>query len=132
MPSEKKKILIIDDEEDFCFFVRANLELLGNFKVLIANDGKKGIWVANFHKPDLILLDIMMPGIDGFEVLKRLKEGTKTLSIPVIMLTARSDEESRIKASGLYNEDYIVKPFEIGVLKSKVENTLARFAANTA
>ncbi len=132
MPSEKKKILIIDDEEDLCFFVRANLELLGNFKVLIANGGKKGIWAANLHKPDLTLLDIMMPGIDGFEVLKRLKEGTKTVSIPVIMLTARSDEESRIKASGLYNEDYIVKPFEIGVLKSKVENTLARFAANTA
>lgn len=132
MSQEKKKILIIDDEQDLCFFVKATLELLGNFKVIIARDGKRGIWAAILHKPDLILLDIMMPGIDGFEVLRRLKEGTKTVSIPVIMLTARNDEESKLKAAGLYDEDYIVKPFETEVLKSKIESTLARFVTNTA
>lgn len=120
-----KKILIIDDEEDFCFFVKKNLEAISNYEIITANKGKKGIQIARKEKPDLILLDIMMPGIDGFEVLKRLKANEKTQSISVIMLTAKDEDESKIKASGLYCEDYLVKPVEKLVLRAKIQKVLS-------
>lgn len=119
-----KKILIIDDEEDFCFFAKKNLEAISNYKIIVANKGKKGIQIARKEKPDLILLDIMMPGIDGFEVLKRLKENEKTERIPIIMFTARDEDEAKIKASGLYCDDYIVKPVENVVLRAKIHKVL--------
>lgn len=121
-----KKILIIDDEEDLSFFVKANLELAGAYEVIVAANGKTGIKAAIQHKPDLILLDIMMPKMNGFEVLERLKSEHETLSIPVIMLTAKGDDESKLKASRRYNEDYIVKPVQIDTLKSKIEDVLGR------
>lgn len=120
-----RKILIIDDEKDFAFFIKANLELISNYKIIVAAKGKKGIRIALKQKPDLILLDIMMPGMDGFRVLERLKQNEKTMNIPVIMLTAKNDDESRIEASGLYCEDYIIKPVEINILKSKVQRALS-------
>jgi len=120
-----KKILIIDDEEDFCYFVKANLQLISNYEVLVANRGKKGIRLVRKEKPDLILLDVMMPGMDGFEVLKRLKKSEETQYIPIIMLTAKNEDESKIKAAGLYCEDYIVKPVEIKVLKAKIHKVLS-------
>lgn len=122
---KNKKILLIDDEKDFCYFVKANLQLIGNYEVIIATGGKKGIRNAHKHKPDLILLDILMPGIDGFEVLKRLKEHKKTRRTPIIMLTAKEEDESKIKASRSFCEDYIVKPVEIKVLLSKIEKVLS-------
>lgn len=121
----EKKILIIDDEEDFCYFAKKNLEAISNYAIIIANKGKKGIQIARKEKPDLILLDIMMPGIDGFEVLKRLKANEKTQNIPVIMLTAKDEDESKIKAAGLYCDDYIVKPVEKIVLKAKIHKVLS-------
>jgi two-component system alkaline phosphatase synthesis response regulator PhoP len=130
MFSKRRRILVIDDEEDLCFFVRQNLKLLGNYDVITARNGKEGIRAARFHKPDLILLDIMMPGLDGFEVLKKLKEDKKTLFIPVIFLTAKGDEESKLKAATLYNDDYIVKPFEMRVLKAKIDNVLEKTMLN--
>jgi len=120
-----KKILIIDDEEDFCYFAKKNLEAISNYEIITANKGKKGIQIARKEKPDLILLDIMMPGIDGFEVLKRLKANEKTLNIPVIMLTAKDEDESKIKAAGLYCEDYLVKPVEKLVLRAKIQKVLS-------
>jgi len=120
-----KKILIIDDEEDFCFFIKANLQLISNYEIFIAHKGKKGLRLASKEKPDLILCDIMMPGIDGFEVLKRLKKNEETQHIPVIMLTAKSEDESKIKAAGLYCDDYIVKPVEIKTLKAKIHKVLS-------
>ena len=121
-----KKILIIDDEEDLSFFVKANLELAGAYEVIVTANGKTGIKAAIQHKPDLILLDIMMPKMNGFEVLEKLKGEHETLSIPVIMLTAKGDDESKLKASSRFNEDYIVKPVQIDILKSKIEDVLGR------
>jgi len=121
----REKILIVDDEEDFCYFVKKNLEAISNYKIIAATKGKKGIRAALKEKPDLILLDMMMPGIDGFEVLKRLKGNEKTESIPVIMLTAKNEDESKIKAAGLYCEDYIVMPVRIIVLKAKIHKILS-------
>lgn len=122
-----KKVLIIDDEMDFCHFVQANLQLIGNYKVIIAATGRKGIRTARKHRPDIILLDIMMPGLTGFETLKRLKKSELTWSIPVIMLTAKNDDESQIKATGLYCENYLIKPVNAQVLKAEIEKVLARF-----
>jgi len=120
------KVLIIDDEEDLTFFVKANLELVGNFEVITATTGKKGIAIAASTDIDIILLDIMMPRMNGFEVLEKIKRIKGILSIPVIMLTAKGDIESKIKAASLYNEDYIVKPVHIEMLKSKIEEALKR------
>lgn len=116
----EKKILIIDDDESFCSIVRLNLELKGDFKVEVVSDSKQCVAMAKKMKPDLILLDILMPGINGFEVLKKLKDDSDTSSIPVMMLTALSDEESKIKAQKLYDEEYIVKPVEALELRAKI------------
>ena len=121
----EKKILIIDDEEDFCYFVKKNLEAISNFEIITATRGRKGIQLARKKKPDLILLDIMMPGIDGLEVLKRLKKSEKTQNIPVIMLTAKDEDESKIRALGSFCDDYIVKPVENVVLKGKIHKVLS-------
>lgn len=122
----KKKILIIDDEADFCKLVKRNLELIGDFEVVIAGDGKQGFNSAKKLKPDLILLDIMMPRMDGFKVLEKLKSDMNTLAIPVIMLTAKGDEASKVKAAQLYDEEYIIKPIEAPELKTKIEEVLRR------
>ena len=122
----KKKILIIDDEEDLIFFVKANLELIGDYEVIIATSGKEGAAIASSQDVDLILLDIMMPKMDGFEVLEKIKKSRGTLAIPVIMLTAKGDIDSKLKAAGLYDEDYIVKPVQIEILKVKIEEALKR------
>lgn len=121
-----KKILIIDDEEDLAFFVKANLELSEGYEVNTATSGKEGLKVAGQYQPDIILLDIMMPGMDGYETLDKLKGSRRTMAIPVVMLTAKADEESKIKAATLYNEDYLIKPVQIDVLKAKIEEVLQR------
>ena len=123
---KQNKILIIDDEEDLSFFVKANLELVGNYEVGVVINGKDALKAAMTYKPDLILLDILMPKMDGFQVLKELKGSAKTASIPVIMLTARGDGESRIKAMKLYTEDYMVKPVQIDALDFKIKQVLKR------
>lgn len=127
MAAKKFKILLIDDEKDFCFFIKSNLELQGKYNVVIASNGRKGIWAAMWHKPDLIFLDIMMPGMDGLEVLKKIKGYERTMAIPVIMLTARDEDVMKIKAAGLYDEDYMVKPVQINELRARIEKTLAKF-----
>lgn len=121
-----KKILVIDDEKDFGFFVKQNLELVGGYTVMVANNGKDGIAAAMRYKPDLILLDVIMPQMSGFEVLQALKEIKDTTMIPVVMLTAVDTDEAKEKALGLYNEDYIVKPVAISELKAKVDAVLSR------
>lgn len=121
----KRKILIVDDEEDFALFLKRKLERR-NYKVFTAYNGQDGIRLGKAHKPDLVLLDITMPGIDGFEVLRRLKEDPKTMTVPVIMLTGKDDDDSKIKAAGLYNEDYIVKPVDVTDLQARIEKVLSR------
>lgn len=124
--SGRRTILIVDDEGDFAFFVKANLELLGPFEVIIATSGKAGVQAAREVRPDLILLDILMPGMSGFDVLKALKEDKATMQIPVLMLTARADVPSKQEASRLYNDDYLVKPIQAQELKDRIERVLSR------
>lgn len=123
---ERKRILIIDDEEDFCSLVKTGLETRSDFDVSIATNGKEGIELARMIRPDLILLDVTMPEIDGFQVLEKLKKDKNTVSIPVVMLTARDDVEYKRKAAQLFNEGYLTKPVEFSVLKSTIEDIFKR------
>jgi len=118
--------LIIDDEVDFPKLVKRNLELIGDFTVTIANDGKQGLDLTRSLKPDLVLLDIMMPRIDGFKILERLKGDADTAPIPVIVVTARGDEASRARAMQLQCQAYINKPVGAVDLKVKIEDILQK------
>ncbi len=109
--NSKKKILIVDDETELVKAIRIRLEQAG-YETLVAYDGLEGLEKAKKENPDLILLDIMMPDIDGFEVLRRLKENSKTKYTPVIMVTCKGEPQSLFKAKELRSLDYIVKPFE--------------------
>ena len=118
-----KEVLIIDDEPNICSVVSQFLEKKG-FTTITANSGKEGIEIANQLVPDLILLDINMPEMDGFEVLVKLKNDQKTMSIPVVMLTGRGDEIAKLSASALSSEYYITKPFDLEELNSKIKQIL--------
>ena len=123
---QQVKILYIDDEKDILWTVKKSLEVIGNFSVETTQESKKAAALAKKLKPDLILLDIVMPEMDGFEVLRKLKKDNATTKIPVIMFTAREDDEAKIQASQLYDEDYIVKGVEIPALKEKIDEVLKR------
>ena len=121
----KKRILIIDDEKSLCDVLKKGLELMGDFEVSIETSGKGGIRAAKWLRPDLIILDICMPGMDGLEVLKRLKENNKdTVSIPVVMLTAVLDDSTKEGCARLFDEAYLEKPIGVTVLKTKIDEVL--------
>ena len=116
----KKKILIIDDEKDILELLEDLLSLKG-YDVITALNGVEGIEKAIRERPDLILLDIMMPGINGFKVLSSLKEQKEVAYKGIIMLSAMGDSDSLIKAQELGSDDYIIKPFEIKELLEIIE-----------
>ncbi len=122
---KKNRILIIDDEKDLCFFIKANLEARGSYSVKVASSGEDGLYLAERFKPHLIILDIIMPVMDGFKVLEELKKNHKTMTIPVLMLSAKHDDESKIEASGLYCEGYVTKPVRIEDLQSRMRKILS-------
>jgi DNA-binding response OmpR family regulator len=117
----KNRVLVIDDEKDLCFFLKANLEARGEYRVKAANSGEDGLYLAERFKPHLIVLDIIMPVMNGFEVLEQLKRNPKTMAIPVLMLSAKHDDESKIEASGLYCEGYVTKPVQADDLLARVK-----------
>ena len=123
---DRKKILIIDDEEDFLFFVKGNLENTGEFHVLEAASGKEGIKIATEEKPDLILLDISMPEMSGEEVAKRLSKIPETNKIPIIFFTALITK-NEIEDGGISNiagHKFIAKPIATKQLVAAINNTL--------
>lgn len=122
----RRRILVIDDEEKFGRLIKMNLEATTDYEVSLATSGKDGLELAKKLKPDLILLDIIMPDISGLEVLERLKKDKGTMAISVIMLTAKGDDVFRINAAHLYNEAYMTKPVSIKDLKSKISEILVR------
>jgi two-component system OmpR family response regulator len=107
----RKRVLIVDDERLIVVSTRLVLEI-GGFEVVSADDGETGIRAARQLKPDVILLDIMMPGIDGWEALRRLKESEETREIPVVIFTARENWRGRERALDLGAVDFFRKPFE--------------------
>lgn len=106
-----KRILVVDDEPDIVEVVKTRLEM-GGYEVITASNGPEGLKAAKEGKPDLLLLDVSMPGMDGFEVLTKLKADPDIASIPVIMLTAKSEFKYIEKAQELKVTDYIIKPFK--------------------
>ena len=104
------RVLVVDDEEGIRVLCRVNLEL-GGYEVVEAADGVEALEVARATRPDLIVLDIMMPRMDGWEVLERLKEDARTVNIPVVLLTARTSEEDQIRGWGEGILEYLSKPF---------------------
>ena len=118
----KQRILIVDDTSEN---IDVLVDVLSDYKRSVANNGKKALAIATSDKPpDLILLDIMMPGIDGYEVCKRLKSFEKTKEIPVIFLTAMTSEESETKGLELGAVDYITKPISPPIVRERVKNHL--------
>lgn len=104
-----KKILVVDDEAEFVDAIRMRLEANG-YTVIAAYDGRECIEKAKKEKPNLVLLDVVMPNVNGFETLSKLKTDPRTMNIPVIMLTAKSDSEYILDAGKLGAADYMVKP----------------------
>ena len=122
-----KTIMIVDDEPDIIYTIKQGLEKLNpNYKVVGAESGKKCLdFLENNQIPDLILLDIMMPGMSGWEVLNRLREKTKWRNIPVVFLSAKTDTFS--KTFGItVAMDYIEKPFEIVDVKTRIEKVFQK------
>jgi Response regulators consisting of a CheY-like receiver domain and a winged-helix DNA-binding domain len=108
------------------FLVKQNLNEEGKYEVEYTNDPDEGIKLAKRIVPDVILLDITMPKKTGLEVLEILKKDKKTVGLPVIMLTALQDTETKLKASYLYGDDYLVKPITLGLLKIKIDEVIER------
>lgn len=127
----KQKILIVDDE---ALNISIVAEILNHeYDLLVATNGEKVLQIVSSDpKPDLILLDIMMPGMSGFEVAKRLKENPETLNIPIIFLTAKHDNESIVKGFDLGAVDFVSKPFQKEELLARLKNTLQIFNLRNA
>jgi CheY-like chemotaxis protein len=118
-------VLVIDDESSIRMLCRVNLAAAG-IGVLEAEDGETGIAVARRERPDLILLDVMMPGLDGWEVARRLAADPETRDIPVVFLTARAGEEDRRLGEHLGGAGYVAKPFDPVSIGELVQEVLER------
>jgi two-component system KDP operon response regulator KdpE len=118
----KKLILVVDDEPRMIQFIRMNLELEG-YRVTQAANGLEALQKVRDELPDLVVLDVMMPELDGLETLRMLREVS---SVPVIMLTVKADEEDKVKGLGLGADDYVTKPFGPRELASRVKAVLRR------
>jgi diguanylate cyclase (GGDEF)-like protein len=125
----KKKILIIDDTDLMVKLITDILEEKG-YEVVSANNGTDGIKMVMAEKPDLVLLDVVMPGIDGFEVCKLLRQDESNNLMPIIILTGQGNEEDKLAGLELGADDYITKPFNPRELVSRVKNTLLRIDRN--
>jgi two-component system alkaline phosphatase synthesis response regulator PhoP len=118
-----RRILVIEDNPDLAFGLRNNLEIEG-YAVDVAEDGTTGLRMAMDTPPDLVLLDLMLPGLDGFRVLQGLRQGGSR--IPVLILTARGDEADKVRGLRLGADDYVTKPFGLLELLARVEALLRR------
>ncbi len=121
----KEKILVVDDEEDILELLRFNFTREG-YEVFMAGSGEKALQIARGKSPDLIVLDLMLPGIDGLDVTRYLKNDEKTSHIPIVMLTAKGEEADVVTGLELGADDYIAKPFSPRVLIARVRAALRR------
>lgn len=124
------KILIVDDEVDICDLIELNLRSNGFEEIEIANDGEQALELAQACEPDLILLDLMLPKIDGLEVCKILKSQENTRDIPIIMLTAKGAEADIVKGFEYGADDYVIKPYSNKVLIARIKAQLRNSLVN--
>jgi len=122
----KQTILIVDDEKDLLDLIEYNLKKEG-FDVLKAENGEEGIAVAKEKNPDLVLLDIMMPKMDGMQAVEEMRKDDQLKNIPIIFLTARSDEKTEVEGLNKGGDDYITKPISTTKLISRIKAVLRRF-----
>ncbi len=123
------RILVVDDKHDNRILMEAFLVHLG-YQVILANDGVQALEKVRKNSPDVILLDIMMPKMDGFEVTRRLKNDKRTRIIPIVIITALAEVEDRVKALELGADDFLIKPVELAELKARVNSLLKVKAYN--
>jgi len=121
MTQERPLVLVVDDDQQHRDILLDLLALQG-YETLAVDNGEKALQTIPEHMPDLVLLDVEMPGMSGFEVVKRLKQGSATASVPVIMITGRSDRRSRLRSLESGAEDYLTKPFDPIELQARIRN----------
>jgi two-component system, OmpR family, alkaline phosphatase synthesis response regulator PhoP len=121
-----KRILIVEDNADLAFGLRNSLEI-ASYEVIVASDGPSGLREARSVSPDLIILDLMLPGMDGYRVLRTVREGGS--QVPVLILTARGEEADKVTGFRLGADDYVTKPFGVLELVARVEAVLRRASA---
>jgi len=122
-------VLIIEDDPDIALSIKYSLEREGEFRVSVAPDGETGLAEARRRPPDLVLLDLNLPEIDGAEVCRVLRRRPETASVPIIMVTARVDERSRVAGLDLGADDYVTKPFSVKEVMARVRAVLRRARA---
>lgn len=118
-------VLVVDDDEDILYSVKKLLTKKANYDVITANGGKECMETLKKGKPDIILLDIMMPGMDGWDVVEKIHEDKSLQNIPIIFLTAKDDKLTQTVAS-ISVEDYIIKPVDVDLLIKRIEKVLSK------
>jgi DNA-binding response OmpR family regulator len=121
-----RRILIIEDDEDIALSLKYKLEQDQSFAVVIAPDGTAGLQAAERERPDIVLLDLNLPGLDGMEVCRSLRAKDATRHVPIIMLTARVDESDKIAGLELGADDYVTKPFSVREVAARIRAVLRR------
>ena len=128
---KKRRVLVVDDEKDLVELISFNLARNG-FEVLAAHNGNEALEIAGREMPDIIVLDLMLPGLSGTEVARRLKGEARTASIPIVMLTARGEETDVVVGLTLGADDYVTKPFSMKILMARLNTVLRRVEGNAA
>jgi DNA-binding response OmpR family regulator len=123
MPSGRKIMLLVDDNSDVRYFIKSHFNT--NYQVLEAENGLEGWTIALKTIPDIIICDVMMPDIDGFELCRKIRKDERTSHIPIILVTALGSREHEIEGLSYGADDYITKPFDLVILQTKVENILS-------
>jgi len=119
MPMAKPRILIIEDERGLTDVLMYNLQREG-YETVVAHDGQEGLRKAQINPPDLILLDLMLPGMDGLEVCRQLRASKQTSRVPILMLTAKGEETDQVVGFSVGADDYVTKPFSVKVLVQRI------------
>ena len=122
---QKEKILVVEDEDDILEIIEYNLRREG-YRVVSSRDGDEGLRLARSETPSLVLLDLMLPGMDGLEICRRLKEDPVTRGVPIIMVTAKGEESDIVLGLGVGADDYVSKPFRPAELVARVRAVLRR------
>jgi DNA-binding response OmpR family regulator len=120
-----RRVLVVDDEKDLVDLISYNLTR-GGYDVLTSHNGGDALEIARKELPDLVVLDLMLPGLDGTEVARRLKGDARTANIPIVMLTARSEETDVVVGLTLGADDYVTKPFSMKILLARINTVLRR------
>ena len=126
-----KKVLVVDDDDRVREMIEFRLTLFG-YEVVQATNGQEGLVAVRREQPDLVLLDVMMPELDGFQVCRRLKQDEATKGIPVVMLTPKAEAKDVTRAFESGADDYVVKPYDPAVLQAKVKKNLGLTAGASA